>query len=65
LYAIIVTSSASESDSSDASYSNPSSGVLSLYYSTSDASHENTNLPNGALEPYLYEPVESHSVFHF
>jgi len=25
--------------------------------------HENTDLPNGALEPYyLYEPVESHTV---
>jgi len=30
--------------------------------STSDASHVNADLPNGALKPYLYEPLESYSV---
>jgi len=54
--AIMATSSA---DSSEASYSDTSSGVLNLSCSTSDASHESTDSPIGALEPYL---VESHSV---
>jgi len=46
----------SESDSSGASYSETSSSVLSL---SSDTSHESTDSRNGALEPYLYEPLES------
>jgi len=61
--AIIASSSSNESDSHDASYSDTYSGILSLSYSTSDASHESTDLPNGEMEPYLYEPVESHSVY--
>jgi len=55
---LMATSSAREFDSSGASYSD-TSGVSSLFYSTYDASHESTDSPNVALEPYLYEPVES------
>jgi len=58
----MVTSSASEFDASDASYSDTSSGALSFSYSTFGANHENSDLPMDYLEPYLYAPVESHSI---
>jgi len=47
----MATSSASESDTSDANYSDTSSGVLSPSYSTSEASHENIDSLNEAYGP--------------
>jgi len=37
---------------------------ISSVSQASDVSHENTGLPKGTLELYLYKPVESHGIFH-
>jgi len=59
----MATSSASESDSKDATYSDTSSSVLSLSYLTSSVGHEITDSLNGALEPYLYMNLLKVTVF--
>jgi len=52
-YSYMATSSSSESNSSATSYSDTSCGVLSLFYSTSDASHERTDTPSGSQPRYF------------